>query len=309
MDKNELLSMLPILVGGMLVETNFILDRRIKIKSRKETKDELQKIKEQFIPKDKDYQKYNFPIIKYAILNKEENEKLLDMSKKLEEKPKIYQFYQKLSQEIKIDHLTNFLTNAQTVTVSNEKLTMTKRIIEIENGLIKFAEYNPNKNEITIYHNFVKSAINHELLHLASFNSCTQQVGLSYYDHEENKILIGKGITEGYTELLNRRYFNSKNLSYPKLKKIAELIELFYEDKKDMEADFFHANFYNLLAHLTQSISYDEAINMLIDTDYILYHPHDNKHFKNIKENMYSLYSQNHSKSEKETFKVKAKLK
>lgn len=67
--------------------------------------------------------------------------------------------------------------------------------------------------------------------------------------------------------------------------------------KKEMETDFFHANFYNLLARLTQIISYDEAINMLINIDYILYHPHDNKYFKNLKENIYSLYSQNHSKS------------
>ncbi len=297
MDKNELLFMLPILIGGMLVKTNLILDHKIKIKSRKNTKDEHKKIKKQFITKDKNYQKYNFPIIKYAILNKKENQKLLDISQKLEKKSKIYQFYQTISQEIKIEHLTNFLTNAQTVTISNEKLTLIKQIIEIEKGLIKFAEYDSNKNEITIYHNFVKSAINHELLHLASFNSCTKQVGFSYYDNKKNKILIGKGITEGYTELLNRRYFNSKSLSYSKLRKIAELIELFYEDKKDMETDFFHANFYNLLAHLTQIISYDEAINMLINIDYILYHPHDNKYFKNLKENIYSLYSQNHSKS------------
>ena len=308
MDKNELLSMLPIIIGGMLVGTDFILERRIKIKNRQETKDELQKIKEQFISKDKNYIQYNFPIVEYAILNKKEAKKLLDISKKLEEKPKIYQFYQKLSQEIKINHLTNFFTNAQTVTISNEKLTLTKRIIEIKTGFFKIAEYDPNKNAITIYHNFVKNALNHELLHLASFNFCTKQAGFSYYDPKENKILIGKGINEGYTELLNRRYFNSKSLSYPKLRKIAELIELFYENKKDMEADFFHANFYNLLAHLTQSISYDEAISMLIDTDYIFYHPHDNKYFKNFKEDIYSLYSQNHSKNDQEKFKNKAKI-
>lgn len=187
MDKNELLFMLPILIGGMLVKTNLILDHKIKIKSRKNTKDEHKKIKKQFITKDKNYQKYNFPIIKYAILNKEETQKLLDISQKLEEKSKIYQFYQTLSQKIKIEHLTNFLTNAQTVTISNEKLTLIKQIIEIEKGLIKFAEYDSNKNEITIYHNFVKSAINHELLHLASFNSCTKQVVFSYYDNKKIK--------------------------------------------------------------------------------------------------------------------------
>ena len=66
MDKNELLSMLPIIIGGMLVGTDFILERRIKIKNRQETKDELQKIKEQFISKDKNYIQYNFPIVEYA---------------------------------------------------------------------------------------------------------------------------------------------------------------------------------------------------------------------------------------------------
>lgn len=174
---------------------------------------------------------------------------------------------------------------------------------------IDFAKYRPLTNNIEIYHPAITSSVNHELLHLASYNSETKQIGLTHYNPSINENIIGEGLNEAYTELLNHRYFNSKSINYLYLRQIAELIELFYENKKDLEADYFHTNFYNLVAHLTKSMSESEALSLIIDIDYLYYYQADTKYFKNLKNTMYELYSQKHSKEEKEKFRQKSKIK
>ena len=64
-----------------------------------------------------------------------------------------------------------------------------------------------SKNKISILKKYKKSALFHELLHLASnnININNESTGLKYM---LKKVCIGSSINEGYTELLLERYFN-----------------------------------------------------------------------------------------------------
>ena len=61
-----------------------------------------------------------------------------------------------------------------------------------------------------------------------------------------NKIL-GIGINEGYTELLNHIIFNSKSIAYYHNVKIAKLIETFFESENEMESAYFHSDIETLI--------------------------------------------------------------
>ena len=97
-----------------------------------------------------------------------------------------------------------------------------------------------------------------------------------------------------------------KSNSYIKLQKIAELIELFYENKEDMQYDYFLGNLNNLIAELSKYGSYDEIINLIIDIDILFY----NKTFQKfndfkIKRKLLSMYSRQNTKDNIKKFKKK----
>ena len=128
--------------------------------------------------------------------------------------------------------------------------------------------YNSKQNKITYLN---KTALGHELLHMAS----------TYYDKETNinyvgfkqakdRIYIGQGLNEGYTELLNSRiYNNNKIISYHKEVKIAKLLEFFFDDPKEMESLYFNHNLPGLIHHLEKYTSRDNIIKLLLDIDQI----------------------------------------
>ncbi len=67
--------------------------------------------------------------------------------------------------------------------------------------------YFPSKNEILIKQKNFVSTVNHELLHLASTTEKNKRYFCGFWQQERN-INIGYGLNEGYTSLLERRYFN-----------------------------------------------------------------------------------------------------
>ena len=116
------------------------------------------------------------------------------------------------------------------------------------------------------------SSIGHEFLHLSS----------SYYDSENNIILtgfcqrkkfalIGKGLNEGYTELLASRIYNEecKVTSYKNEVKIARLFELFFDDYKTMEKYYFHHDLPAFIRYMETFIPHDEIIKIICDIDKI----------------------------------------
>ncbi len=163
-----------------------------------------------------------------------------------------------------INKLINYLSEEE-LTLLNERL----KTIKVKNGRLNIINdilyggmYDIKDNKLTYYH---KSAIGHELIHLAS----------SYYDEERDlsicgfstynyktKLSFGYGLNEGYTELLASRIFNKKNkvTAYKGLVKICRMLELFFDDPTDMRKLFFSCNLTGVIEKLKEYMPEDMAI-------------------------------------------------
>ncbi|MDE5630646.1 MAG: hypothetical protein K2I70_03505 [Bacilli bacterium] len=117
-----------------------------------------------------------------------------------------------------------------------------------------------------------KSAIGHELLHLASNcyhpKSKENQTG---FRQGKGTISIGRGLNEGYTELLASRIFNKNGEvdSYYKEVRIAKLFEFFFDDPKDMEKYYFRHNLPGFILYMQKFIPISKIRSILFDLDYI----------------------------------------
>lgn len=183
----------------------------------------------------------NFPKITKAYFSKEDLitlEKIFEQTKYPEELQEIVQtFKNNVSQE----NFYNAVKKLQTVKINN--LTIKKDLKYylqniIMNPIIAAGNYNPNNNTITMFLH-KKHVLSHEFLHMASVkNKDNSGFWLNTRFDQE----IGRGLDEGYTELLNQRIFKSKSLSYFHNVKIARLLETFFDNPKDMENAYFNGN-------------------------------------------------------------------
>lgn len=162
--------------------------------------------------------------------------------------------------------------------LSDLKINYINLMHDIKKYLQNFYEndgaYIPKENTIDIYKIFDKqSVLSHEFLHMAS----TSQNKTSGFFTILDNILIGNGLDEGYTELLNERIFNAKNLSYTYNIEIIRLLEIFFDNPKDMEYAYFHNNIFiiykTFLKYGTKEefLSLLQTLDNLIETDIPIY--------------------------------------
>lgn len=158
------------------------------------------------------------------------------------------------------------------------KINHISLIHDIKKYLKNFCEidgvYIPKDNIIDIYKIFDKtSVLSHEFLHMASTG--TDQT--SGFCTNLNNIWIGNGLDEGYTELLNERIFHPKKLSYTYNIEIIKILELFFDNPKDMEYAYFHGNifivYHTFLKYGTKEefLSLLQTLDNLIETDIPIY--------------------------------------
>lgn len=117
-----------------------------------------------------------------------------------------------------------------------------------------------------------KKTLCHEFLHMASayYSKKTKELfgGFLLW---KNKLTIGIGLNEGYTELLASRLEKRKPIFlYWRLAKIAELLEYFFDDPKEMEDYYFNHNLIGLIKHLEQFATRKEIIKFILETDRIV---------------------------------------
>lgn len=134
--------------------------------------------------------------------------------------------------------------------------------------------YDSNKNEMCYASS---KAVGHEVLHMFStmydeivaIYDSKNKIILSGFSQTKGSVSIGKGINEGYTELLASRIFNKngKVNCYHKEVKIARLLELFFDDSKDMSNMYFSCDLPGLIHHLEAFASRDEIMNFIQDVD------------------------------------------
>lgn len=137
------------------------------------------------------------------------------------------------------------------------------------------AEYGLCDNLIRFKKENFKSAIMHEIFHMSSSvitKKCLYS-GFCQSDRETN-ISIGQGLNEGYTMLLDKRYFldyasdKEENLKYAYLMSysIAALLESFV-GQDNMEKWYFAADLKSLINYLSEYMPYDDCIAFILAID------------------------------------------
>lgn len=118
----------------------------------------------------------------------------------------------------------------------------------------------------------LKSSIGHELLHLSSafYNPKTKESHVGF-KQSKGMVYIGRGLNEGYTELLASRIFNNDSSpdTYFKEVRIAKLFEFFFENPKDMEKYYFKHNLPGFILYMEKYIPRKKIIKILLNLDYI----------------------------------------
>lgn len=171
---------------------------------------------------------------------------------------KVLHFKNVLKGELKPKNLTLFYNNIETLEIN---LNVDKKNV---NKLV-VANYKIDTNSINIYEDD-KHNLYHELLHMssrldASFNG--------FYQSNNN---IGKGINEGYTEILCDRYFgkSEESKSYVIEKHIASNLEKIVGQEK-MEDYYFTSDLYSLSKELELYLSKEEVTSFFQSLDFVNY--------------------------------------
>ena len=168
--------------------------------------------------------------------------------------------------------LTNFFNNINDLTIRKNKLS----IFSGNDGTYQGGKY----NRITVFDN---DSIDHELFHMASssYKNGIYYDGLSQYYAIQTKrgqkfvSDIGDGINEGYTKLLEERYFGKKRdrITYRNELLIASRVEIIVGEGK-MAEYYFENNLQGLIDHLARYSTPESAKKLITDFDYI--HKSDN---------------------------------
>lgn len=217
----------------------------------------------------------------------------------LRQYPNIYFFAQTLYKNIKPIDMINFIRNILYIKIQTlpKEQAPSKQIA---------ASYFPDKKQIQLYGDEDKKTLFHELLHVASSDDIYAMSGFKAI-FKNNITDMGNGLTEGYTELLNRRLFNSEENAYIYLQRMAMLIEQFYENKKEMMSDYFNCNLPNLIQELLKHMSLEEAVDIIVDMDILLKNNMLNEldYIKQVNR-IIRIYKRNHTKEETDKIKEMA---
>lgn len=240
----------------------------------------------------------DIPKIKYAILSADEIAKITNLENSIEDKD-VIEFYQTLKNNVTPNNLMNFYNNIQTLKIVKSNNSNIKKLEETM--FFCLGNYDTAENIINFFYNPQnnKDTLHHELFHVSSTDRKSNVSGFELnlaYDHLF--ISIGRGLNEGYTENLCNRYFKTgKEKAYPKLQNLSILIEQFYDNPKDMEADYFNACLINLITELSQKMKVEEAVDILVDIDYIHEHPDDQFFYKKTYSKIKKLYNKSQRKN------------
>ena len=136
-------------------------------------------------------------------------------------------------------------------------------------------EYNPWDNKITHNKYKRKEAIMHELLHSASRIKTDDRCFVGFMQTLPNEYCIGVGLNEGYTALLDDRYFldysehkkEQVNKIYPCSKYICNILD-YLIGKDKMEEYYFNADLLSLFKELASYSSNSKAYKFLLNFDH-----------------------------------------
>lgn len=115
----------------------------------------------------------------------------------------------------------------------------------------------------------IEEALYHELLHAASSK---ENDGIYFTGFRQYPPVIGMSINEGYTELLNQRYFQKdkkdKLITYPYEVAVAKIVELIV-GKEKMTSLYFNSDLKGLVEELSKYQSIDKIKKFISNLDTI----------------------------------------
>lgn len=138
-----------------------------------------------------------------------------------------------------------------------------------------FAEYDIINNKMKVNPKLFKSSIMHEIFHLAS--SCLVNniayTGFQQYNLKTDEV-VGMGINEAYTNLLDRRYFgdytetkkNDLRYTYMVTTSLISILENFVGEEA-MEAWYFKGELKSLISYLENYMSREECLAFVMAMD------------------------------------------
>jgi len=206
----------------------------------------------------------------------------------------VVEFTEVLEKEFPKDALTNFYNNINEVKIQSNPLLM----------LVAGGMYFVKKNRINVPLFFT---IYHELFHMASaVYDKDKKLAFCGFHHFVNtpnifkRNNIGRGINEGYTQLLARRCFGKKHKilnnrlfkAYNFEVGIAEQLEKIV-GQEDMKRYYLKADLMGLINNLKQYASEQDVLKFITDVDLVNYHSDvlfllPNKTIKKSIKNIYS---------------------
>lgn len=184
----------------------------------------------------------------------------------------VTKFYQVLEDYFEHCDLSSFYLNMKSLTITKKKQTLSERLEGLIKGVITTALYDENLNTIYIVDHKspnIANIISHELLHMATTKRSEKVTFCGFYQfHKDKATGIGYALNEGYTEYLNKKYFNDveDDGAYHNEQLIAQGIERIVGSKL-MEELYFKADLKALVDELAKYTSIDNVMNLLKQFD------------------------------------------
>lgn len=182
----------------------------------------------------------------------------------------IKEFYERLDDNFASYDLASFYQNLKTFRV-HEKSSFSKLLEHVIKKEQSDTRYDTVENSIYIEDKNLKGKITHQLLRMATTrqNESVIFCGFSQF-YKERNMGIGDALNTGYTEYLNKKYFQADELdnSYLNEQVIAQGIEKIV-GKNKMESLYFKSDLKGLVDELAKYTSIDNIMTLLRSFDSI----------------------------------------
>jgi len=187
---------------------------------------------------------------------RELRKKLPDPIENNNQKGKFRENFERVINYFNPKDLKSFYRNIQTLKTENKPFMILN---------MKAGSYNGSKNLIKYS---LKSSFTHEILHMGSTDwHSDERIDLSGFHQWKDGSEIGRGINEGYTELLASRIEKKKVDSYYSEAKIARMIEFFFDDPREMESLYMNHDLPGLVDHMAKFMTRHQAVKLIVDVD------------------------------------------
>lgn len=190
--------------------------------------------------------------------------------KKIKLSKDILKFKNTLEDNIDNESLNNLYNNLKTLKVEEHTIFFRNLLLQMVGG-----SYVPRKNKIKTLKFIKDNVINHELLHMAStaYNVKEKKYlcGFAQYSPHYTK-RFGIGLNEGYTELLNERYFG-KNDKCSKVYKLCQFYSKMLEEiigQEKMTNAYLNGDLPNLIKELKKYDNKENIVKFIKNLDFTL---------------------------------------